>query len=80
MGIGKFLNVGNYKQMMQISRLSNSLDKHMLKRCAYCNKDMGSGDDMPVVEFIAHLAEYHTDKIDAKDIDIYKKMVKKVTN
>ena len=79
MGIGKFLNPRNYKQMINILRISNNLEKHMNKRCAYCDWDMGSGDEVPIVEFVNHLAEKHLDKIDVEDVETYKKMVEKLT-
>ncbi len=79
MGLGmKLLNIKNYRGMVQIARISNSLDKHMKKRCAYCTEfDMGVGDDAPVVEFVQHLAEKHPTLIDPKDIKIYERLIKK---
>ncbi len=81
MGLGmKLLNIKNYRGMVQIAKISNSLDKHMKKRCAYCdNFDMGVGDDAPVVEFVKHLAENHPTLIDPKDITTYEKLIKKLT-
>ena len=80
MGLGlKFFNPGNFRAMVNIAKVSDSLEKHMKKRCAYCDMDMGLGTEFPVVEFINHLAEKHPDKIDAKDIEAYKKVVERVT-
>lgn len=76
MGIGiKFFNPKNLRQMVDIAKVSNGLDKHMKKRCAYC--DMGLGTELPIVEFIDHLAENHLDKVDAKDIENYQRLVKR---
>lgn len=80
MGLIKFLNPRNYRQMINILRISNNLDKHMKKRCAYCDWDMGTGDEVPIVEFVNHLAENHLDKIDAGDVEVYRKMIKDLTN
>ena len=79
MGIMKFLDPRNTRLMVDIARISESLDKHMIKRCAYCPLDLGTGKDTPVVEFVNHLAEKHPDKIDAKDVENYKKIIDKVT-
>ena len=65
--------------MINIAKVSDGLDKHMKKRCAYCGLEMGLGTDYPVVEFINHLAEKHPDKIDAKDVEAYLRVVKRVT-
>ena len=79
MGIGlKFLNPRNLRSMIQIAKISDSLDKHLKKRCAYCDMDMGLGNEVPVVEFVDHLAKKHPDKIDAEDIENYRKLIKKV--
>ena len=64
--------------MLLITKISANLNRHMRKRCAYCDFDLGSGD-VEVVVFVEHLAEKHLDKIDAKDIEVYQKMIKKVT-
>ncbi len=79
MGILKYLDPRNTRFMLDIARISESLDKHMIKRCAYCSLDLGTGKDTPVVEFIDHLVEKHPDKIDAKDVENYKKIIDKVT-
>ena len=79
MEIMKFLDPRNTRFMMDIAKISESLDKHMMKRCAYCDLDLGTGKNTPVVEFIDHLAAKHPDKIDAKDIEGYKKIIDKVT-
>ena len=75
----KFLNPRNTRNMLLISKLSNSLMGHMKKRCAYCDMDMGQGDDFPVVEFVKHLAVKHMDKIEPDDIKRYRKLIEKVT-
>ena len=80
MGMGlKFFNPGNMRQMINIAKVSDGLDKHMKKRCAYCDLEMGFGTDYPVVEFIEHLAERHPDKIDPKDVEAYRKVVERLT-
>ena len=79
MGLGmKFFNPANFRNMAMIARLSNSLDKHMNKRCAYCGLDMGIGDEFPVVEFVEHLASQHQDKIAQEDIEGYNKLIKRM--
>ena len=75
----KFFDPRNTRFMLDIAKISESLDKHMMKRCAYCSKDLGTGQDTPVVEFIDHLAEKHPEKIEAKDVENYRKIIDKVT-
>ncbi len=75
----KFLNPGNVRTMITLTKLSNGLSLHMLKRCKYCDLDLGTGDDYPVIEFVQHLAEKHLDKIKPEDIKWYEKLVKKAT-
>ncbi len=80
MGIGlKMLDPRNTRKMLQIAKISHSLDKHMKKRCAYCDFDMGSGDEFPVVDFVKHLADKHIDCIKAEDVAGYKRLIGKVT-
>ena len=79
MGILKFLNPMNAKEMINIFKVSDGLDKHLKKRCAYCDEEMGIGGDYPIIEFIDHLAEKHPDKIEPKDVETYNKIVKKLT-
>jgi len=80
MGLGfKMLNPRNMRNMVTITKLSSSLMGHMKKRCAYCDMDMGQGDDYPVIDFVKHLADKHLDKIKAEDIEHYNKLIKKVT-
>ena len=79
MGILKFLDPRNTRFMLDIAKISESLDKHMMKRCAYCSKDLGTGQDTPVVEFIDHLAEKHPEKIEAKDVENYRKIIARAT-
>ncbi len=79
MGLGlKFFNPANFRQMINIAKVSDGLEKHMKKECAYCGMKMGIGTEFPVVEFIDHLAEKHSDKIDAKDVESYKKVIKRL--
>lgn len=80
MGIGlKILNPGNYRTMISIAKISNQLEKHLRKRCAYCDLDMGDGENTPVVEFVDHLAEKHRDKLDDAELKNYRKIIDKVT-
>ena len=80
MGLGlRFFNPRNLKEMINIAKVSDGLDKHMKKRCAYCDMDMGLGTEFPIVQFINHLAEKHPDNIDPKDIESYLRVVKRVT-
>ena len=74
----KFFNPKNMRQMVDIAKVSSGLDKHMKKRCAYCDDmDMGLGTELPIVEFIDHLTEKHLDKVDASDIKNYQRLVKR---
>jgi len=76
MGIlSKIINPGNYRSMVNIAKISANLERHLNKRCAYCDLDLGV--DTPVVEFVEHLSEKHLDKIDPKDIETYRKIIKK---
>lgn len=65
--------------MVTLTKLSNGLSLHMLKRCAYCDLDLGTGDEYPVTEFVKHLSDKHLDKIKPEDIKWYKKLVDKAT-
>ena len=79
MGLGlRMLNPRNMRDMILITKISSNLNSHLKKRCAYCDKDFGIGDS-PVFELVAHLEESHPDKIEPKDLQHYKKMIKKVT-
>jgi len=79
MGLGiKMLNPGNYRTMVMVMKLSGSLMAHTKKRCAYCDMDMGLGDDFMVIEFVEHLEEKHSDKIEPKDIKHFRKLIKKI--
>ena len=62
-----------------IAKLSSSLSKHMKRRCAYCDLDLGTGDDYPVVDFVKHLADNHKDKLKEGDIESYNKLIEKAT-
>lgn len=75
----KFFNPANFQAMVRIAKISDSISKHMKKRCAYCDLDLGIGDDYPVVSFVEHLAEEHPDKIDANDVEKYRNIIKKMT-
>ncbi len=79
MGIGKFFDPRNMRQMIHIAKVSDGLDKHMTKSCAYCNLKMGLGDTYPVIEFLEHLVARHPEKIDAKDVETYRKVIEKLT-
>ena len=75
----KFLNPGNLRQMIAITKLSDGLNLHMNKKCAYCDDfNLGIGD-VPVIGFVQHLAEKHLDKIKPEDIKWYEKLVVKAT-
>lgn len=73
----KILDPRNMGNMVHIAKLSASLDKHIGKRCLYCDKDLGNNP--PVIEFVNHLVNRHPDKIDARDVEGYHKLIKKVT-
>jgi len=80
MGLGlRMLNPRNYRDMLLITKISSNLNQHMRKRCAYCELDLGTGDS-EVVTFVAHLEEKHSDRIDEKDLQTYRKMIRKVTS
>lgn len=74
----KFFIAKNWKGMMQVAKLSNKLDKHMKKRCAYCDMDMGTGDNVPVVDFVDHLIAEHPEKITPDEAESFRKLLKKV--
>ena len=65
--------------MVMIAKISGSLDKHLMKRCAYCDLDLGLGNEYPVVKFVDHLVDRHSDKIDPGDVEHYHKLIKKMT-
>lgn len=75
----KFFNPANYKAMIDIAKISDGLSKHMSKRCAYCDLDLGTGEDFPVVQFVDHLVGEHPDKISPDDVEHYRKLIEKVT-
>jgi len=75
--LSKFTNPGNMRVMIDIAKISSKLEKHMNKRCAYCGLDLGR--DTAVVAFVQHLAKEHLDQIDQKEIESYRKIIKKVT-
>ena len=76
--LGKFTDIRNMKGMIEVIKLSNRLSKHMNKKCRYCDLDLGSGDEYPVVDFVHHLTEKHMDIIDPDDVKLYEKLIKKV--
>ena len=79
MGLGsKLFNIGNIRSMTEIAKLSNKLSMHMKKRCAYCDMDMGSGDDYAVVDFVRHLNDMHAEHIAPQDIKTDEKLIKKM--
>ena len=45
--------------------------EHTEKKCAYCEKQYGSGLGVPVVDIMQHLKEAHPEKIDIKDVEFY---------
>ena len=65
--------------MVMITKLSSSLSGHMKKRCAYCDLDLGKGDDYPVVDFVNHLEENHQDILSEENIKNYRKLIEKAT-
>ena len=80
MGLGlKFFNPRNLKEMINIAKVSDGLDKHLKKRCAYCDLDMGIGNEFPVIKLIEHLTDRHPDKIDGRDVEAYRKVIKRMT-
>ena len=79
MGMFKFMAPRNMRQMIQVSKVSGELDKNMKKRCAYCDKDYGLGDDTPVIEFLDHMVSAHSGILKDKDVELYRKIIKKLT-
>ena len=75
----KFLNPSNYMNMVRFAKITDSLGKHMKRRCAYCDLDLGSGDDVPIVSFVEHLIMNHPEKIDSNDVEHYKNIIDKIT-
>ena len=59
----------------RMAKVSNSIDKHINKRCAYCDFDLKN--ELHVVEFLEHLLTIHPEKVEAKDIEEYNKIIKK---
>lgn len=76
--IPKLLNPRNMRQFVQIARMSSDLDKHMKKRCGYCDEfEMGFGDEVPITDFVQHLREKHPGKIKPELLDYFDKLMKK---
>lgn len=74
----KMMNPRNMRQMINLSKISTEINRHMNNRCAYCDLDMGIGADYPVVEFLDHLEKEHPDKIEEKDLKLYRKIIGRV--
>ena len=74
----KMMNPRKMRQMINLSKSSNEINKHMNNRCAYCGMDMGIGADYPVVEFLDHLEKEHPDKIEENDLKLYRKIIGRV--
>ena len=68
------------RSMTIIARISSSLQIHMKKQCAYCDLDLGLGDNFSVVEFVDHLVKKHSDKVPEGDINQYRKLIKRVVD
>ncbi len=78
MGIGiKMLNPSNYRTMMGLAKISAGLELHLKKSCAYCDLDFGN--EIPVIEFVEHMATKHEDKILPEDIKKYRRLIAKIT-
>ena len=75
----RFFNPSNYRAMVDIAKISSGLDKHMTKKCAYCDLELGLGDTYPVIEFVDHMATKHAEKISPDEIKKYKKIIEKAT-
>ena len=68
--------LGNFRQQIQMARVGTNINKHMKKRCAYCDLDFGHGNQTPVLEFIKHLEEKHNDKLIPSELEEFKRVLK----
>lgn len=76
--IGKMLNPRNMRDMVAIAKFSSDLDKHMKKRCGYCDEmEMGFGADVPVIDFVKHLRDKHSDNVEPKVMEKLEKFLRK---
>ena len=74
--LGKLTNPRNIRDFWKIAKVSSELDKHMKKRCGYCDEmEMGFGDEVPVIDFIKHLKEKHPDKVTPDQLKQFEKLV-----
>jgi len=73
--IGKLFNPRNIRQFIKIAKISSDLDKHMKKRCGYCDEmDMGFGNEVPIVDFVNHLKENHPEKVLPDQMKTFEKL------
>jgi len=78
MGIGlKLMNPRNIKDMFAIAKFSGDMDKHMKKRCAYCDEDMGIGGEVAVTDFVKHLRDEHSENVPPDELGKLEKFLKK---
>lgn len=71
-------NPRNLRDFWKIAKISSELDKHMKKRCGYCDEmEMGFGDDVQVTEFVKHLKEKHPEVVAADQMARFEKLVGK---
>ena len=76
--MSKWKMMTNMREGIKIAKISEDLNKHLKKRCAYCEDlDMGFGDDFPVIDFAEHLMEKHPEKIDPEKVKGYLKLLNK---
>ncbi len=73
----KLKNIGymakHSRQMFKIEKVYKFVMENTAKRCLYCDLDLGDAMDLPVIDFLNHMKDNHSDKIDSNEID---KMIK----
>ena len=59
----------------KIKELAFYIDnKFINKRCGYCNRDLGSGENVQVLEFIDHLKSNHHEILTIEDLNKLNKL------
>ncbi len=53
--------------------------KHSHFQCRYCKKDLGSIDEILIVEFIQHMEDNHKEFLDMDEVERHKRLFKKLT-
>ena len=61
----------------KIAEMSEDLNRHMKKRCAYCDLDLGLGYDIQVMEFLEHIELNHLEVLEPDKLRAYKGLLLK---